>query len=397
MLKDKRLIPIFIVVFVDILGFSIILPLLPYYAGLFSASDQTIGLLIASYSMCQFVAAPLLGNLSDTYGRRPVLLYSQFGSLAGFILLGLAMNLPNSLAWMFVARMIDGFSGGNLTVAQAYISDITAPEDRAKTFGMIIGGSFGLAFTIGPALGSVVSSRFGYDISAYVAAAISLTSILATTFLLPETQHRNDEARPRGLAMYTRSLEYLSLKELRPLLFIFFFMSLPFTIYTTMFPLFAKKQLNFTVDQAGKFLALIGLLGVFWQAGMIGPVVKRFGEYKSLIMGLTASAIGLYYVAFVNVWWKLIIVALLFSFGHGISRPPLTGIISRAAPPNHRGGVFGAMTSLESLTRILGPIIGGWIIAVHPTWLGWVGGIFFTIATLICLSLKSKQSNSVTA
>ncbi|MDX2042389.1 MAG: MFS transporter [Acidobacteriota bacterium] len=396
-MKDKRLVPIFIVVFVDILGFSIILPLLPYYAGFFHASDQTIGLLIAAYSMCQFLAAPLLGNLSDSYGRRPVLLYSQLGSLFGFLLLGLAMKLPNPLAWMFVARMIDGFSGGNLTVAQAYISDIAPPEDRAKTFGMIIGGSFGLAFTIGPALGSVVSSRFGYDITAYVAAAISLTSILATTFLLPESQHQTDEARPRGLAMYTRALSYLSEPELRPLLMIFFFMSLPFTIYTTMFPLFAKKQLAFSVDQAGYFLALVGLLGVFWQAGMIGPTVKRFGEYKSLMMGLIASTFGLFYVVFVDVWWKLIVVALLFSFGHGISRPSLTSIISRSAPPNRRGGVFGAMTSLESVTRILGPIFGGWLIAVHPTWMGWVGGLLFAIATLIGLSLKTRESSSVTA
>jgi len=396
-MKDKRLIPIFIVVFVDILGFSIILPLLPYYAGVFQASDQTIGLLIASYSMCQFLAAPLLGNLSDSYGRRPVLLYSQFGSLLGFLLLGFAMRFPNPLAWMFVARMIDGFSGGNLTVAQAYISDITSPEERAKTFGMIIGGSFGLAFTIGPALGSVVSSRFGYDITAYVAAAISLTSILATFFLLPETQHQSDESRPRGLAMYTRALNYFSVAELRPLLMIFFFMSLPFTIYTTMFPLFAKKQLQFGVDQAGYFLALVGLLGVFWQAGMIGPIVKRFGEYKSLIVGLTASTLGLFYVVFVDVWWKLIVVALLFSFGHGVSRPSLTSIISSAAPPNRRGGVFGALTSLESVTRILGPIFGGWLIAVHPTWLGWVGGLLFAIATLIGLSIKARQSNSVAA
>ena len=395
-MKDKRIIPIFIVVFVDILGFSIILPLLPFYAGTFNASDQLIGLLIASYSVCQFIAAPLLGHLSDHHGRRSVLLYSQFGSLTGFILLGLAMNLPSPLAWMFVARMIDGFSGGNLTVAQAYISDITPPESRAKTFGMIIGGSFGLAFTIGPALGSIVSSKFGYNITAYVAAAISLTSILATTFLLPETQHQSDEARPRGLAMYTRALDYLAIPDLRPLLFIFFFMSLPFTIYTTMFPLFAKKQLGFTVDQAGYFLALVGLLGVFWQAAMIGPVVNRFGEYKSMIIGLSASTIGLYYVAFVNIWWKLIVVALLFSFGHGISRAPLTSIISKTAPMNRRGGVFGAMTSLESLTRILGPILGGWLIAVHPTWLGWVGGTLFIIATLIGLSLKQRQASSVT-
>ncbi|MBS1792171.1 MAG: MFS transporter [Acidobacteria bacterium] len=396
-MKDKRIFPIFIVVFVDILGFSIILPLLPFYAGTFNASDQLIGLLIASYSVCQFIAAPILGHLSDNHGRRPVLLYSQFGSFLGFILLGLAMKLPSPLIWMFVARMIDGFSGGNLTVAQAYISDITPPESRARTFGMIIGGSFGLAFTIGPALGSLVSSHFGYNITAYVAATISMTSILATTFLLPETQHRSDEVRPSGLAMYTRALDYLSISDLRPLLMIFFFMSLPFTIYTTMFPLFAKKQLGFSVAQAGYFLAFVGLLGVFWQVAMIGPTVNRFGEYKSMMFGLTASAVGLYYVVFVDVWWKLIFVALLFSFGHGVSRPPLTSLISSTAPPNRRGGVFGAVTSLESISRIIGPILGGWLISVHPTWLGWVGGLLFTTATLIGLSLKARQSSSATA
>ncbi|MBL8169445.1 MAG: MFS transporter [Acidobacteria bacterium] len=394
---DKRLLPIFIVVFVDILGFSIVLPLLPYYAGNFNASDQLIGLLIASYSLCQFIAAPLLGNLSDSYGRRPVLLYSQLGSLAGFLILGLAIHLPNPLAWMFLGRMIDGFSGGNLTVAQAYISDVTQPEVRAKTFGMIIGGSFGLGFTIGPGLGSVISSRFGYDITAYVAAAFSLGSILATIFLLPETQHQRDESRPKGLAMYTRVLEYFSLPELRSLLLIFFFMSLPFTIYTTMFPLFAKKQLNFSVQQAGSFLSIVGLLGVFWQAGMIGAIVKRFGEFKALMLGLIASALGLYYVALVDSWWKLIVVALLFSFGHGVSRPPLTSIITQAAPPNRRGGVLGAVTSLESISRVLGPLLGGWLIAMHPSWLGWVGGTLYVIATLIGLSVKSARQTSVPA
>ena len=392
---NKQLIPIFIVVFVDILGFSIILPLLPFYATQINAADWTVGPLIASYSLCQFIAAPILGNLSDRYGRRPVLLFSQFGSLGGFILLGLAMHLPNPLMWLFAGRMIDGLSGGNLTVAQAYISDVTEVRDRAKVFGMIIGVSFGLGFTIGPGLGAIISSRFGYDVTAYLAALFSFSSILATYFLLPETQHERDESRPRGLEMYTRAVDYLRLPELRPLLSVFFFMSLPFTIYTTMFPLFAKNQLNFDVKQAGYFLALVGLLGVLWQGGLIGPFVKRFGEYRSLLTGLIASAIGLYYVVAVDVWWKLIIVAILFSFGHGVSRPPLTSIISQTAPPNRRGGVFGAMTSLESLARIIGPVLGGWIITLHPRWLGWVGGALFTIAVMIATTIKAEAGPNV--
>ena len=390
---NKRLLPIFIVVFVDILGFSLILPLLPFYAGELKASDAAIGPLIASYSICQFLAAPVLGSLSDRYGRRPLLLYSQFGSLAGFLLLGLAMHLPHPLAWLFAGRMIDGLSGGNLTVAQAYIADITEPQDRAKTFGMIIGVSFGLGFTIGPGLGAFTSKQFGYDVTAYLAAGFSLASILATKFLLTETQHRRDESRPRGLAMYTRAFEYVRIPALRPLLAIFFFMSLPFTIYTTMFPFFAQRQLGFDVQQAGYFLAFVGLLGIVWQGGLVGPLVRRVGESRSLLLGLGASAAGLFYVTGVDVWWKLIFVAIPFSLGHGISRPPLTSIITQTAPPEHRGGVLGAMTSIESLTRILGPLLGGWLIALHPHWLGWVGGTLFLIALAIALPLRAEPLN----
>src|SRR5262247_3847469 len=257
---------------------------------------------------------------------------------------------------------------------------------------MIIGVSFGLGFTIGPGLGAIISSRFGYDITAYLAALFSLFSITATFRLLPETRHQRDESRPRGVAMYTRVMDYLRVAELRPLLAVFFFLSLPFTIYTTMFALFAKNQLGFNEKQAGYFLALVGLLGVIWQGGIIGPVVKRFGEYKSLMIGLLASAIGLYYIVAVDVWWKLIFVAILFSFGHSISRPSLTSLIAHAAPPNRRGGVFGAMTSIESVTRIIGPVLGGWVITAQPKWLGWFGCALFTVSALIGSTIRSSEA-----
>jgi MFS transporter, DHA1 family, tetracycline resistance protein len=385
MFSNKRLIPIFIVVFVDILGFSIILPLLPYYASTFGAAAQTIGILIASYSFFQFLSAPILGHLSDRYGRRPVLLYSQFGSCLGFILMARALELPNPLLWLFAARIIDGLSGGNLTVAQAYISDITKPEERARNFGMIIGVSFGLGFLIGPTLGGFLS-RYGYDVPAYAAAVISFASSMATWFLLPETQHQRDETRPSGLAIYTRVFDYLEIPELRRLLLVFFFMTLPFAIYVTMFSLFAKQQLQFSAEHAGYFLGFVGFLGIVWQGALIGPFVKHYGDYKALMIGLVASALGLYYMVIVDVWWKLGIVAALFSFGHGISRPALTSLVTQAAPANRRGGALGAMTSIDSFTRIIAPLLGGWIIAVHPTWMGWLCGIFFSIAVIIAAS-----------
>jgi MFS family permease len=386
MSSNKHLIPIFIVVFVDILGFSIILPLLPYYATSFNAQPQTIGLLVASYSICQFIASPILGELSDRHGRRPLFLYSQIGSCLGFILLGLAIHLPHPLWWLFVARIIDGFSGGNLTIAQAYVSDITRPEERAKTFGLVIGISFGLGFLLGPAIGGFLS-RFGYDVPAYAAAIISFTSIMATTFLLPETTRQPALERKTGFAAYTRIFDYLAIHSLRRLMAIFLFFALPFALYVSMFALYADYQLKLTAEQTGYFLGFVGLLGIVWQGGFVGPIVKQVGERKTMLVGLICSAIGLYLIVWVDRWWKLIPVAIFFSFGNSLTRPSLTSLITQAAPPERRGGVLGATTSIESFSRIIAPILGGWVIGgLHPSWLGWIGGTFFVIAVGIALT-----------
>ncbi|MFN7826819.1 MAG: MFS transporter [Acidobacteriota bacterium] len=390
MFKDKRYIPIFIVVFVDLLGFSIILPLLPYYARNFEATPIEVGLLISSYSICQFIASPILGDLSDRFGRRSILIYSQIGSFIGFLLMGLALHLPQPLLWLFLARVIDGLSGGNLTVAQAYISDITKPEERAKYYGMVIGVSFGLGFLIGPMLGGFLS-RFGYDIPAYAAALFSFASMMATVFLLPESHEKQTRESSGLIAYYTRALEYLRIVELRRLLFIFFFMSLPFSLYVTMYPLFTDLQLRLSAEQAGYFLGFAGFLGIIWQGGVIGPLVKRIGDHRALVLGLVFSALGMSMLSLVDVWWKLIGVAVVFSFGHGITRPPLTSILMTKAPPQRRGGVLGATTSIESFSRIIAPIMGGYIIQISPPAIGWIGGIFFTLAVLIAASLYREH------
>jgi DHA1 family tetracycline resistance protein-like MFS transporter len=338
MFTNKRLIPLFIVVFVDILGFSLILPLLPYYASSFNASPQTIGFLVASYSVFQFIGAPILGDLSDRYGRRPLFLYSQIGSFAGFILMGAAIHLPNPLLWLFVARIIDGISGGNLTIAQAYIGDVTKPQERAKAFGMVIGVAFGLGFLIGPALGGFLS-EYGFDVPAYAAAGMSLTSIIATILLLPETERSRDPERKSGLAAYTRVLDYLHVPGLNRLLVVFLFFALPFSLYISMFALYADLQLDFSAKQTGYFLAFVGLLGIVWQGAVVGPVVRILGEKRTMLAGLIFSAIGIFATVWVDVWWKLGVVAFFFSLGNSITRPSLTSLITErgASPPAWRG------------------------------------------------------------
>src|SRR3712207_1474474 len=196
-LLSSPLVPIFLIVFIGLLGFGIILPLLPLYAETFGASPFTVGVLIASYSLMQLVATPYLGALSDRTGRRPVLIISQVGTVVSFILLGLA----NSLPLLFLARILDGISGGNISTAQAYISDITDEDGRAKAYGLI-GAAFGLGFILGPALGGLLSQGENHHIPAFVAAGISLLSLLLTVFVLPESlpaDRRNLQRKPRIL------------------------------------------------------------------------------------------------------------------------------------------------------------------------------------------------------
>ena len=388
MFTNRRLIPLFIVVFVDILGFSLILPLLPFYASSYHASAETIGFLVASYSVFQFIGAPILGDLSDRYGRRPLLIYSQIGSFAGFVLMGAASQLPNPLFWLFIARIIDGVSGGNLTIAQAYIGDVTKPQERARAFGLVIGVAFGLGFLLGPAIGGFLS-QYGFDIPAYAAAGMSLTSIFATIFLLPEPERTRDPERKSGFAAYTRVLDYLEFPDLRRLLVVFQFFALPFALYISMFALYADRQLHFDAKQTGYFLAFVGLLGILWQGVLVGPIVRVVGERRTMLIGLVSSAVGTFITVWVDVWWKLGIVAFFFSLGNSITRPSMTSLITEAAPPHRRGGVMGATTGIESLSRIVAPILGGWIIgSLHPSWLGWVGGSLFLIAVIAATGVR---------
>ncbi len=376
-----KLTVLMVTAFVDMLGLIIIFPLLPFYASAFGATPETIGYLVATYSVCQFFAGPVLGGLSDRFGRRPLLIYSQLGSMTGFILLAVAHSLP----MLFLSRIVDGISGGNVTIAAAYIADVTEPKERAGAMA-VIGIGFGLGFVVGMPIGGVLAAHFGYAVPAFVAAGFALASTSLTTFYLKEHDHVRDDSIVFGLHYYTRIIEYFRIANLRTLLVTFLFFVLPFSLFMSMFSLFAMIKLQFTTQDIGLFMGFVGVVGVLWQGGVVRPLVKKLGELMSLRIGLAAMVVGLLGLAFAQTIPMLAAVAVILSFGTGVTRPTLSSLITQYAPPTRRGGALGVSSSLESLSRAITPILGGWIIGgLHPNYIGYVGAAMAAVAVFFSL------------
>ncbi len=345
----RPLLLIFLIIFVNLLGFGIIIPFLPFYAESFGASPFVIGLLFATYSICQLLAAPILGELSDRYGRRPVLLFSLLGTTASFALLALARNVP----MLFAARIIDGLSGGNISTARAYIGDVTTEEDRARGFGLI-GAAFGLGFIFGPALGGFFA-RFGNAAPAWVAAGLAFAAMVLTWIWLPETAHRTSARRKVPWGELPQVLRHPLLGQLLVLDFLYWAAS---ALYQTTFALFGARRFGFDVTTTGYLLAFFGVIGVVVQLGMIGPLVRRFGERAVLAIGLVLTGVGLGAAALVYRVDLLIAAVVPASVGNGLTGPALISLLSRAVGPEEQGRVQGVSGAVESLGRVVGPVWG---------------------------------------
>jgi DHA1 family tetracycline resistance protein-like MFS transporter len=365
MKNNKLLASIFLVVFIDLLGFSLILPLLPYYARTFNASGTVTGLLVASYAAVQLFGAPLLGRLSDRYGRRPILLVSIFGTFIGFLLLGFARAL-----WvLFASRIIDGITGGNLTVAQAYITDVTDNKSRAKGLGMI-GAAFGLGFIIGPVTGGVLS-QWGFAVPAFAAAGLSLVNLILVAAWLPEslTAQKRARAASNGPAL-TLSAMAKALK--RPftgsLLISRFFFGLAFAIFQTIFSLYALARFNLTAAQTGYILTYVGVLSVITQGFLVGRLTSRVREDTLIVGGVMVMALCLLGWAFAPSIAMLLVVMAPTSFAGGILNTVLSSTLTKAVAPQEIGGILGLSASIESLTRVFAPAIGGALLSSLGTW-----------------------------
>jgi MFS family permease len=367
--RSRPLVPIFLIVLVDVFGLTLVIPLLAIYAEHFGATPLEATLLVSSYALCQLVSGPMLGRISDRVGRKPMLLVSQVGTFLGFLLLARA----NALWTIFLSRVIDGSTAGNLALAQAYISDNTKPEDRAKSFALI-GIAFGVGFFIGP---SVTGALVVYGLSApvYLAAAMSTTSILCTTFLLPGgpppatadgAQAGPGGRRPSAFALATYTT-YFSRPVLGGLFLQFFCFSFAFATFTSGFALFAERRFTwgghpFGPREIGFLFAYSGFLGIIIQGGLIGRLVKRFGEPALVAAGFASMAIGYAMLGGTGTVTLLLVASTFASFGSAVLRPALSSLVTQAAGRGEQGVVIGLTQSLMSVAQITAPPLGGVLI-----------------------------------
>lgn len=354
------LVVIFSIVFIDLIGFGMIIPILPYYAlhEPFLATPFEIGLVTSIYSWMQFFFSPLLGSLSDRYGRRPILIISLLGSAVGYVIIGLAATLT----FVFVGRIVSGITGANISAAQAYIADVTTRENRAKGMALF-GAAFGLGFVLGPAIAGLLS-KFSIQLPFYFAAGLSLTSAAAAYFLLPESLMLNSKAvtdeSGRGIAAV------ISLFRQRSFAFInavYFLLVTSFTIMTYAFVLYTSFRFRYDAEQNGYLFFFVGIIAVLGQGILFGPLVKAFGETRLTAAGCLLMAAGLFLIPMVGPaaggLTALLGTCVLLSFGNALASPSLTGLASKVSHEDKQGRSLGVMQSGASLARAIGPVIGG--------------------------------------
>lgn len=378
-MKKPSLLVIFLTVFLDLVGFGIVLPLLPIFAKTLEAGGLVIGLLMATFSAMQFIFAPVWGRLSDRIGRRPVLLVSTAGSAISYAIFAIASGQAGTaaLALLFASRAFAGICGANITVAQAYIADITPPEERSKKMGLV-GMAFGLGFIFGPALGGLGLKLGGVTAPGWIAAAMCGLNFLFAFARLPESWQPGANAvaqRPRW--------EQVKLTLQRPgiglLVLVFFLATFSFACFETTLGLLVSlnfglkfesiKGVVHTFDDKVMYLyTFCGLVGALVQGGPLGRAVKKFGEPTLIALSLLLVALSLGVLPFVKTWPLLIGALAMLAIGSSLTRPPVFGMLSQLAPADEQGATLGVAQSAGSLARIFGPIFAATLFDGHPSW-----------------------------
>jgi DHA1 family tetracycline resistance protein-like MFS transporter len=409
-MKKPSVLVVFLTVFIDLIGFGIVVPLVPVYSRHFGAHGFLIGVIIASFSAMQFVFAPIWGRLSDRYGRRPILLVSTAGAAGSYALFAVASGIEQhttALGLMVISRMFAGLCGGNITVAQAYIADITPPEQRSRKMGLI-GMAFGLGFIFGPFIGAMSLKYFGNTGPGWVAAVLCAANFILALLILTESR-KPDSAQATSRPHVEQWLHTLHQPKVGLLVIIFFFATFCFSCFESTLPLLVGDNfhLDFTNNETsattvGYLFVYCGLIGAFVQGGATGRLVKKMGEPKLIAVSLILTGISLAMLPFIKgnaqlswkvlvrpegVPWLLLLLALaILSVGSSLTRPPLFGLLSNLTPASEQGATIGVAQGAGSLARILGPIFA-------TTLLHYVPPMPYLICTaiLFCTSIPVYQ------
>ncbi len=389
-MKKPSVLVIFLTVFIDLIGFGIIVPLIPSYSEHLGARGFVIGLIFASFSAMQFVFSPIWGRLSDRYGRRPMLLLSTAGAAASYVVFarGTGLESHNAALWlMVVSRLFAGMCGGNITVAQAYIADITPAEERSKKMGLI-GMAFGLGFILGPFIGGVSLRHLGDTGPGWVAAGLCAANFLLAFFILTES-HQPGSAQATPRPHLDQWAHTLGQPKVGMLVIVFFLATFCFSCFESTLPLLvgANFHLDFKRDATSAstvayLFVYCGLIGALVQGGAIGRLVKRMGEPRLIALSLVLTAASFLWIPFLkggsHLSWKVLVVQeglpwvwlllalALLSVGTSLTRPPLFGMISNLTPSNEQGATIGVAQGAGSLARILGPVFATALLAYSP-------------------------------
>ena len=369
-----------LVVFIDLVGFGIIIPLLPFYAETFNASPQKVTMLMAVYSLSQFISAPIWGGLSDKYGRRIIIWCTLFGTVVAYVWLAFA----ESLSALFIARSFAGLMAGNIVVAQAYIMDITEKGDRAKAMGYF-GAAFGLGFIIGPAVGGILTGTDPNNPSVFLppiaAAILSFIALIIALMSLKETKILINDFRKKRLQ---NLIQALSVPNLRYLILLFFFVTIVFAFMESTFSLWSERTFFWGAQQNGYLFAFAGICGALVQGVLIGPLVKRFGESLLCFLGCLVLSFGM-----LGIWLSAEIIhavlsMMLIAVGLGLFLPTVMALIVNIVSEDRKGWVLGITQSSSALARIIGPALaGGFFEFIDKNSPYLIGGIFLLLVLVI--------------
>ncbi|MFZ0828067.1 MAG: MFS transporter [Verrucomicrobiia bacterium] len=418
MYRKPSLLVVFLTVFIDLIGFGIVVPLVPIFSRHYGAGGFVIGAIIASFSAMQFVFSPIWGRLSDRHGRRPILLLSTAGAALSYMLFAIGSGFENHTAalWaLLVSRLFAGICGGNITVAQAYIADITPPENRSKRMGLI-GMAFGLGFIFGPAISGIALHFFGATGPGWAAAALCAANFILAYCILAESlkPESSQAARRPHFAQWGHTLTQ---PKIGLLILIFFLATFAFSCFESTLPLLVSDNFNLgiTVDETRPATTVIslfvfcGLIGAFIQGGAIGRLVKIFGEPKLISLSLVLTGISLILLPYIKgdgqlkwlavlhatdwPWIKMLLALALLAIGSALTRPPLFGLLSNLAPANEQGATIGVAQSAGALARILGPLFAAILyLRIAPLPYVVCGGLSILAALLTWLYLCRKNS-----